>query len=289
LEYYFPVFSNEPPNIISAENPAYKRRVRILFRKTGEEWKAFYHDVSDPETLSASLKYYPDTVTWFAYYEGHVLATFCSYRPDAIRWYRDIGIHIPCSNAKLPVIGKLSREFSGWVNAPCLRPLVLASEDKAKNPDGWKQWDDVDSEIIKLCIPQFRKILPNADTSHEYEKIELINYQDINIVLNKAYKSNKNEYLIACMLNPKLQHAEKVPKEELSSIWFYIDSERHVKPLGDGIKPVDDYGMRLVDIGDFDNGGTAEVIFWKSGYNKGGYVMYYDHFTRSVDFQWGYH
>jgi len=47
--------------------------------------------------------------------------------------------------------------------------------------------------------------------------------------------------------------------------------------------------MRLVDAGDYDNDGTSEVVFWESDYNKGGYILFYNHFTAKEEFSWHYH
>jgi len=45
----------------------------------------------------------------------------------------------------------------------------------------------------------------------------------------------------------------------------------------------------LLDVGDYDKDGKSEVLFWSSGYNEDGYVLYYDDFRKKVPFKWHYH
>ncbi len=41
-------------------------------------------------------------------------------------------------------------------------------------------------------------------------------------------------------------------------------------------------GLWLVDAGDYDGDGRSEVIFWFSGYNRDGYVLFTDDWTNRV-------
>jgi hypothetical protein len=63
--------------------------------------------------------------------------------------------------------------------------------------------------------------------------------------------------------------------------WFLIDDKGGVRYLGSG--------MFLVDIGDYDADGKAELMFAISGDNIGGYRIYYDEFRRSAEFKFHYH
>jgi len=280
LEYYHPKWANESPNIISKENPTYKRQVRIMFMKEGKIWKSFNHDASTPEELAGSLKYYPDTVSWFAAFDGKLVSEFRSFKPDSIGWYSDIGLHMADPNANLPVIGKLTKEFSGWNSDPSLRPLVLVSQNNTSDPDGWKVIHSVDPSIIGLCFPEFHRIQPTVDTSSDEDRVDTVAYEDKVIILNKAYRSSNGEYLIALSIDPAFQHACAGSLEEWPASWFYLDTRKTVRFIGSG--------MRLVDAGDYDNDGTSEVLFWESGYNMDGYVLFYNHFSRKVEFSWGY-
>lgn len=47
--------------------------------------------------------------------------------------------------------------------------------------------------------------------------------------------------------------------------------------------------MMLVDAGDYDNDGESELLFAITDYNRGGYKLFYDKFTKSVEFKFNYH
>ena len=49
------------------------------------------------------------------------------------------------------------------------------------------------------------------------------------------------------------------------------------------------YNMTYIDAGDFDANGTSEVLFWFSGYNNDGYVLFTDNLKHRVEFTWHYH
>lgn len=48
-------------------------------------------------------------------------------------------------------------------------------------------------------------------------------------------------------------------------------------------------GLELVDTGDFAGDGGEEAVFFFSGYNFDGYILYYDNFRKAVRFGWNYH
>jgi len=281
LEYYHPKSAEEPPNIISNKNPTYKRQVRVLFKKVANRWEAFEHNVQNTKELSESIRLYPEYVNWFVAFDGKTLSQFKSFRPQDVTSYSDIGLHVPDQNANLPVIGKLSREFSGWETEPALRPLVLVSENHTSDPDHWKPVRSLDSRITRLCFSEFRKIRPTVNVSTDEEHEIMKTYKDNVILVNKSYASSNGEYIVAISIDPSFQHVNGMAKEEWPSDWFYVDKEKIAHALGSG--------MRLVDAGDYDNDGTSEVVFWESDYNKGGYILFYNHFTVKEEFSWNYH
>src|SRR5260370_40674132 len=201
LEYYHPKSAEESPNIVSDKNPTYKRQVRVLFKKVANRWEAFGHNVQNTKELSESIWLYPDCVNWFVAFNGKTLSQFKSFRPRDITSYSDIGLHVPDQNANLPVIGKLSREFSGWESEPALRPLVLVSENHTSDPDHWKPLRSLDSRIARLCFSEFRKNRPTVNVS-SYEEHEIMKtYNDKRILINKSYESSNGEYVVALSID----------------------------------------------------------------------------------------
>ena len=47
--------------------------------------------------------------------------------------------------------------------------------------------------------------------------------------------------------------------------------------------------MELVDAGDYDGDGRSELLFWRGGYNRDGYVLVFDELRQKVEYTWSYH
>ncbi len=61
------------------------------------------------------------------------------------------------------------------------------------------------------------------------------------------------------------------------------------KPLLRDRDFLDEISLYLIDAGDYDGDGKSEVLFFVSGYNQDGYVMFYNSFQKSVIYTWHYH
>jgi hypothetical protein len=62
--------------------------------------------------------------------------------------------------------------------------------------------------------------------------------------------------------------------------WFHIQNNQ-ISHIGNG--------MVLVDAGDYNGDGKSEILFWSSGYNEDGYVLYFDNLHQKVEYKWNYH
>jgi hypothetical protein len=51
----------------------------------------------------------------------------------------------------------------------------------------------------------------------------------------------------------------------------------------------DELEMALIDAGDYDGDGKSELVFALSGYNYGGYQIFYDGLKKSATFDFSYH
>lgn len=105
-------------------------------------------------------------------------------------------------------------------------------------------------------------------------------YQDKNIHLVEAYASSNGWILASLELGPS--RCDFSADDPAYSEWSYLlRPGKDVEALG--------AGLTYVDAGDYDGGGRTEVLFQLSGNNKGGYELFYDHFTKHVSFTFGYH
>lgn len=259
---------------------AYKFQVRVLFQKASHKWIAFKHEAKTPEELNENLDYYPKRIKWFIAFDGKSLGECESFLPKKVNFYSDEGLHIPEPTTKLPQIGKRTLEFSGWIHQPCHRPLILVSENHTSDPESWKPFRPLPTEIEK-CIPEFRKIIGKVvlcDQKHGDKPTS--DYDRRSILVGKSYRANTNERLISLSLDPNLFKCDYTETGGIQ--WFYFDEAQSIKHL-------DVQGLTLLDAGDYDGDGTIEFIFWEDGYNENGYVLFYNHFKQNSQFKWGYH
>ncbi len=105
-------------------------------------------------------------------------------------------------------------------------------------------------------------------------KIWKIKYGDKNIQIDKAYESKGKSLLVRLVLNCDKRY--NTPSET-----YFISLEGKTVSLG--------RGYLLIDAGDYDNDGHSEFIFFGGGYNRDGYTMYYNNFTKKVEHSWKYH
>ena len=85
--------------------------------------------------------------------------------------------------------------------------------------------------------------------------------------------------MVALQLDPSKYNCDGPRGPTWSYHWFLVSADQVFIDLE----------MDFVDAGDYDGDGKSEVLFWHNGYNEDGYSLYFDDFTRRVDFWWHYH
>jgi hypothetical protein len=156
---------------------------------------------------------------------------------------------------------------------------VLVTPANFRDPDKWTAFSPAASVRDRL-FREFKKVAGSADRCpKDPEKSIPFAYTAANVVVDAAYRDRAGRVLIALQLDARLNSCDGLPGDEWSAHWFLLDNGIHV--LG--------VSLELVDAGDYDADGKSEVLFWSSGYNEDGYVLFYDGFARHEDFFWSYH
>jgi hypothetical protein len=97
-----------------------------------------------------------------------------------------------------------------------------------------------------------------------------------------GYVDARGRQLVAVGLAAKLNGCDGPTEPAWWANWFLVRRKGEAPALiGDG--------LWLVDAGDYDHDGRSEVLFWFSGYNRDGYVLYADDFGTRVEYLWNYH
>lgn len=259
------------------EGARYYHAIRLLFQKKGSDWISFPNECDNQDCLKSITKNYPSELRWKIAFDGRMLGELPARTPEKYKYYSHIGRQDLLTQEGVPVVGKASSEFSGWMGDSVLRPLVAISSSFLKDPELWKPQILMENKLTTLLKETFKKAHPTCECN-EFDDTDPPckprRYSENKIIIEKAYQSRSGAKLAQLRLN-----CEK----RFKSIFrmYAVSAEGVLTSLGEG--------LRLVDTGDYDNDGKSEFIFQVSGYNRDGYLMYYSNFSKKSEFFWNYH
>jgi hypothetical protein len=245
--------------------------VRVAFKKDSGQWKPFPTDFEPP---NASKAYYPGTLSWNICFDGRNLGSISSYLPDNVYYYSEIGIHYIRDVSKVPRIGKPQMDFSGWMATPVYRPLVVSTSPFCTDLDRWKPYKPTPGDISTALNHADTSLIKRASSAAER-----------NFKVLKSYSSQREKLI--CMV---FDTSSAAPSDTNDFIYSDSDNTRLAWFLLSGSSCV--YirsNMLLLDAGDYDNDGKAEVVFKFEEYDHDGYILYYDDFRQMSLFGWIYH
>jgi hypothetical protein len=258
------------------------RAVRVIFHRIGGEWTAFPTQCEDQQSLKALTKSYPAEVNWTIALNGRDVGSLKTHVPDDFAWYSEIGIEKILDSGPVPTIGKQSQQYSGWNGTPVYRPLVAVSKPNFSDPDDWKRAQLTPGQVAKLRL-NFRKKFPKVSNcvNPEANLPKPWKYRDDDIRMGSTYSSANHWGLAELNLAGYACDGPIDDGGPFDSQWYIVNPTGDVRYLGSG--------MWLVDAGDYDNDGKSEVLFAVSGYDEGGYRLYYADFRKSAKFLFNYH
>jgi hypothetical protein len=173
--------------------------------------------------------------------------------------------------------------FGGWCEAPSTRPLVLISQPLVEDPAGWKPLPVTNDYRQRLYNPM-RLVLGRMNVFRcrdpEGAISEPFDFQPEDLKLYKGYRSKTDGILVSVGLDPEKYGCDGVSEPAWLAHWFLLHDEQ-VDFIANG--------MELVDAGDYDSDGKSELLFWRSGYNRDGYVLVFDDLRQKAEYTWGYH
>ena len=251
------------------------RNVRAVFRQAGGEWQAFPSDCPDADCLQSIASRFPPRVSWTIGFDGRAIGQVTARTPAAFQFYSEIGQQIIDGTSAIPAVGKPSAAYAGWQDEPVYRPLVASSRSNFGDPEGWKP-SLPPAAVVRQIRLEFQRKYPRLVDCEDSEKPKL--YTGSEVRPAKAYLSNRGWRLVQMAANACAPDDDGSP---LGSEWFVVTAAGQISYL--------DRNMWLVDAGDYDNDGSAEVIFSIAGYNRGGYRIFYAGFRKSAAFEFSFH
>lgn len=256
-----------------------RRAVRVVFEHAGGRWRAFPNDCRDARCLQEAVGQYPAGMDWTVALQGRVLGRLAGVRAEASLFTSDIGIEEIADQASVPAVGDRSEEWAGFGPVPLYRPLVAVSPPRAADPDGWRPAEPSPA-LVRSFKTEFRKNFPELCTWDADETLSPCAYRDADIRTGPSVASGRGWTLVQLRLENAADCASDIPISGFAA-WFVADTGGNIRCLGQW--------MRLLDAGDYDGDGVSELVFQISGYNLGGYTLFYDDFRGRADFRFAYH
>lgn len=173
--------------------------------------------------------------------------------------------------------------FGGWCDSPATRPLALVSRPDVRDPAGWKGFTP-GPEYRQKLYPALRLVLGRANVENcdnpdeNIGKPYLFGANDLKLF--HSYRSNTGGELISIGLDSSKYRCDGYSGAEWGSHWFLIRGNE-IDYIGTD--------MELVDAGDYDGDGKSELLFWGGGYNKDGYLLFFNDMRQKVEYTWSYH
>ncbi len=150
------------------------------------------------------------------------------------------------------------------------------------------------SHALEAVLPAFRKIIPEIPSCKYDEKGNLLGpprpVTQKHLEIFHVIRLDRENKLIGVHVARRFFKDCDGWGGSASDVWFFLEGNSQPRmisqqPQLDGW----DSSQKLIDIGDFDGDGRIEALFWFSGYNEDGYVLYFDRFEKSAIFTWSYH
>lgn len=253
--------------------------VRVVFRFDSGKWIAFPSDCPNQECLRKIVAEYPVSVRWSIGVSGREIAKLSSRTPKQFDFYAHVGLQSLDDFSQAPKVGSKSEEFGGFTGEAVYRPLVANSEPFFSDPDHWK--DSLVPGPIQTALRRaFRHNNPKVckqDQTDETKSTPFA-YTDSQVQIAKALKSQADIWIAELHLDNASACDDVV---EFDDQWYVSRPDESTDYIGEG--------MWLVDAGDFNNDGKSEILFSIARYNRGGYELFYDQFTKHVSFEFSFH
>lgn len=260
----------------------FRPMARLLFAKEGKDWIPLDHG------LTGSARDSLGRSRWQVVRDGHGLGWLQLRDPDPSHpdpseaFYTRDKLFELVDRSGLPLQANDGKAFGGWIRVPSIRPQVLLSQAVPEARSGWRAFKPDASYRVRLLRPlkgAFKGAAVVHCASNDAPAVTL-EVQPKLLVLYAGYRSAKGEELLSVGLNPDLYKCDGLMDPEWSDHWFLIDGSTFTF-LG--------RERELVDIGDYDQDGQPEFLFWHSGYDEDGYVLVYEHFRKQATYLWNYH
>ncbi len=256
--------------------PELGRIVRVLFAKVNGAWRPL-----DSADALATLQ--PPS-NWTVAFDGRSLGSVKTVdsglgRAAGRASSRDrVLLLAPPQSA--PAVANRAKVFGGWCEEPATRPLVVVSRPHFSDPARWRPFR-LGQAYQERLFGDFKAAVAGVSICPAGTDGPVpFRFTSADLVSIRGYRDRTGRTLVALGFDPERHGCDGPPAPEWTPQWFLVVGEK-VRHLG--------AELSLVDAGDYDADGESEVLFWHSGYNRDGYSLFSENFTKRADYWWSYH
>jgi len=306
------------------ENTTQSAQLRPAFRYSkGDGWVPFVSD-SYKEHPGKTISGSSNTRRWILVFRGQKKGEVETKNLPK-EAYRNIHLQRVTSMPSTLLLGRTDEEITVSDSFPIRRPLVGCSKAFFKDADEWNL-QPAPAEIPLRVFDAFRKTgkplyaLPGVTESDEFffcstDDINRLGCRDVystgtlygdprgfclidkrplplpygpsDLEYSQVWRCRKGRFLLAVRFRERLLETGKVRTIHGGDAYHFVHwfiregAEGDIRFLGSA--------MALLDIGDYDDDGRSEFVFWLSLANYNGYRIFWDDFRSVASIDWSYH
>lgn len=297
---------------VASNSERSKPRVRVVFRYTAPGgWEAYPNDCLSAECLARVTSQYPHRMTWVVSLAGLTVGTVAGRTPAAFHSQQEIGLQDVISKGSVPFIGKPSIEYAGAVSEPVRRPLLVTGggHKPRRSSAGWKE-SAPEPEDLDRVWPLFRRLVPlidncpaaaqpsdstdaNADAKEKSEAdapaLAGRHPKKLELEIPVAWVARGGDALLRVSIRQDIYTECDGPRSYPRQLWFYRDAQGRVAALPGQLNDERADLVAPLEFTDLLHDGREEVLFQAASHDRGGYVLYFDRFRKSVTYLWAFH
>ena len=266
--------------------------MRVAFRYQDGEWASVCEGKSSSRrNEGCDLPKAGEPLSWNVVFDGRELG------PVETRGWRNSDYYsftgaLTIATSPVPSVKDTPASFAAWWGQPAHRPLVAVNGLVAHEAHSFWQHEKVRAQDAGLAWPFFKAKVPTIPNCQ---------FSDEGVALGKARPAVFADMTVfdrvrlangGVLLGIHAKGAEECAEDSgfASDLWVVLPARGKPFALGDFDGAGWAYSLNLVDVGDYaGDGASGQAVFYYSGYNEDGYILYYDNFRKHVDFTWGYH
>lgn len=295
LEDYAETVSVEPVRL----RTIYEPRIRGVFLKYTNGWKTMCDGNTNgkaDECSSESARLFSKLFAFSGEYRYEVETTGLLKRESCCH---DVGWLEVANIGHIGQKGDRLLKYSGWNHDPVFKPEPLTNRaQRIADPEIWKigkhrtdltqkTWNKLASMVgeMKMCVVGEK----------EERRVISVPWKNAHLEFQQQFVNRHGRLLSQARLSPayfKDCKRQRGTAGDFPPSWpeFWLAIAPGSDPVIHLFKSRIGFDkLQLIEFGDFDGDGKTEGLFFLSGYNQDGYVLFHDNMTKQIKFTWGYH